>query len=374
VIHRIDEIALPPETGPWLLPGVTKDVIGQAPWLRPDFADAEVPFLASHTFAVEAGGPRVLVDTGIGNGKTRANPAWNSLNTDYLARLSAAGFAPESVDLVIITHLHTDHVGWNTRPDGDSWVPTFPNARYLTSRAEWDYWAATELDANRLQMFADSVHPVRDSGLIDLADVPGNGRQVAAGIRLVPAPGHTPGQIAVELRGADRSALITGDSIHHPVQLSHPHLVSCVDIDPEQAVRSRHQLLDTLADTDSLLLGTHFPQPTAGLVRRDNGNYRLHPEPGIAWRCRTGPPGAVGDPQRPADRCEVARTGRCRRVPAARVTGANTAPPGGPPPGCRQAPEVLRHSSRAWCPGRARGRRRGRPRRPRRQGPRGRWT
>ncbi|MGW2650440.1 MBL fold metallo-hydrolase [Streptomyces sp. NPDC001393] len=287
-VRRIDEIALPPQTGPWLLPAATKDVIDEASWLRPDFADAEVPYLASHTFAVEAGGLRILVDTGIGNGKERANPAWNGLDTDYLRRLAAAGFAPESVDLVIITHLHTDHVGWNTRLDGDRWVPSFPNARYLTSRTKWDYWAAADLDANRRQMFRDSVLPVHDNGQFDLADVPAKGHWVAAGIRLVPAAGHTPGQIAVELHGADRSALITGDSIHHPVQLSHPHLTSCVDIDPEQAVSSRRRLLDNLADTDDLLLGTHFPRPTAGLVRRDEGRYRLLPEPGTPTPAAAG--------------------------------------------------------------------------------------
>ncbi|MFF4522889.1 MBL fold metallo-hydrolase [Streptomyces bluensis] len=279
-VHRIDEIALPPQTGPWLLPGATKEVIDQAPWLRPHFAGAEVPYLASHTFAVAAGGLRILVDTGIGNGKERANPAWNRLDTEYLRRLTAAGFAPESVDLVIVTHLHTDHVGWNTRLDGDHWVPTFPNARYLTSRTEWDYWAAAALDANRRQMFRDSVLPVHDHGQFDLADIPAEGHQVQTGIRLVPAAGHTPGQIAVELHGTNRSGLITGDSIHHPVQLSHPYLTSCVDIDPEQAVSSRHRLLDRLADTDDLLLGTHFPHPTAGLVRREQGRYRLLPEPG----------------------------------------------------------------------------------------------
>ncbi|ATZ23219.1 putative quorum-quenching lactonase YtnP [Streptomyces lavendulae subsp. lavendulae] len=279
-IRRVDEIELPRATGPWLLPGATKEVLDEASWLRPDFADAEVPRLASHSFAVEAGGLRIVVDTGIGNGKARANPAWNGLDTDFLARLAAAGFAPESVDLVITTHLHTDHVGWNTRRAGHDWISTFPNARYLTSRTEWDHWAATDLDEARTQMFRDSVHPVRDAGQYDLVNVPEQSHEVAPGVFLVPAPGHTPGQVAVELRGSDRRALITGDSIHHPVQLSHPHLHSCVDIDPAQAVRTRTQLLDSLADTDALLLGTHFPQPTAGTVRRANGRYRLLAEPG----------------------------------------------------------------------------------------------
>ncbi|WP_311696453.1 MBL fold metallo-hydrolase [Streptomyces gibsoniae] len=282
VVHRIDEIALPPQTGPWLLPGATNDVIDEASWLRPHFADSDTIRLASHTFAVEACGLRILVDTGIGNDKTRANPAWNGLHSDYLQRLMAAGFAPESVDLVVTTHLHTDHVGWNTRLVDGEWQPTFPRARYLTSRAEWDYWTGAEMDDPRRQMFRDSVDPVHGNGQYDLVDVPGQGSEVAAGVWLVPAPGHTPGQVAVELRGTDRTAVITGDSIHHPVQLSHPHLTSCVDIDAEQAVRSRARLLEGLAGTDGLLLGTHFPHPTAGTVRTDGDRYRLYPEPGTA--------------------------------------------------------------------------------------------
>ncbi|WP_031174255.1 MBL fold metallo-hydrolase [Streptomyces durhamensis] len=279
-VRRVDEIELPRQTGPWLLPDATREVLDEASWLRPDFADADVPRLASHSFAVEAGGLRIVVDTGIGNGKTRANPAWNGLDTDFLQRLAAAGFPPESVDLVITTHLHTDHVGWNTRLAGEDWVPTFPNSRYLTSRTEWDHWAATDLDEARTQMFRDSVHPVRDAGQYDLVDVPEQGHEVAPGVLLVPAPGHTPGQVAVELRGSERRALITGDSIHHPVQLSHPHVHSCVDIDPAQAIRTRARLLDRVTDTDALLLGTHFPRPTAGTVRREHGRYRLLAEHG----------------------------------------------------------------------------------------------
>ncbi|GAA2744165.1 MBL fold metallo-hydrolase [Kitasatospora cinereorecta] len=282
VVRRIDEIALPAETGTWLLPGATGEVLDATPWLRPEFADAKAPLLVSHSFAVEAGGLRILVDTGIGNGKSRANPAWDGLDTDFDERLTAAGFAPDTVDLVITTHLHTDHVGWNTRLHEGRWEPAFRRARYLTARAEWDHWASVDLDPARRQMFADSVHPVRDSGQFDAVDVPEQGIEVADGVRLVPAPGHTPGQLAVELHGSSRSALITGDSIHHPVQLAHPHLTSCVDADPAQAVRTRNRLLTALADTDTLLLGTHFPQPTGGLVRRDgeSGRYRLHAEPG----------------------------------------------------------------------------------------------
>ncbi|WP_339154474.1 MBL fold metallo-hydrolase [Streptomyces sp. F41] len=277
-VRRIDETPLPPETGPWLLPEATADLVTQVPWLLPEFADDQgVLRLASHSFAVEADGLRIVVDTGIGNGKQRANPAWHQQQTAYEERLRAAGFAPESVDLVVLTHLHTDHVGWNTRAEGDDWVPMFPNARYLTSRTEWDHWAGAELDEPRQQMFRDSVHPVREAGLFDLLDVPDGGTDIAPGVRLLPTPGHTPGQVAVELSSHGERAVVTGDSIHHPVQLAHPGICSCADLDPALAARTRHRLLDSLADTPALLLGTHFPPPTAGSVRRAGDAYRLVP-------------------------------------------------------------------------------------------------
>ncbi|MFH0522185.1 MBL fold metallo-hydrolase [Streptomyces sp. M41] len=281
-IHRIEEIPLPPTTGPWLLPAATADVVGRQTWLSPDFADPEgVPYLHSQSFALRVGGLRVLVDTGIGNGRTRANPAWHDLRTDYLERLAAAGFTPDTVDLVVLTHLHTDHVGWNTTAGTDgAWVPTFPAARYVTSRAEREFWAGYDMDEPRRQMFRDSVHPVEDAGLLDLVDVPAEGAEIAPGLRLLPTPGHTPGHVAVELSsGGGETALITGDCIHHPVQFAHPAIGSCVDTDPEQAEATRHALLDSLAGTDTLVLGTHFPPPTAGRVVRHGSAYRLTPVP-----------------------------------------------------------------------------------------------
>ncbi|WJV51088.1 MBL fold metallo-hydrolase [Streptomyces flavofungini] len=279
--HRVDEVALPPETGPWLLPAATPDVVADAPWLRPDFADgAGTLRLSSHSFAITLGGRRVLVDTGIGNGKERANPAWHDLDTDYLERLARAGFAPDSVDLVVLTHLHADHVGWNTRLEGGSWVPTFPNARYLTARAEWDHWTAADLEPPRRQMFRDSVHPIRDAGLLDLIDTSAGPTEPVPGLRLLPTPGHTPGQVAVELHGDHLTALITGDAVHHPVQLARPDIGSCVDIDPALAEHTRRALLASVADTDTLLLGSHFAAPTAGRVATQEGT----PVPNSAFR------------------------------------------------------------------------------------------
>ncbi|KFU78638.1 MBL fold metallo-hydrolase [Amycolatopsis lurida] len=266
-VRRVDEVMLPPSTGPWLLPAATPEVVAGHGWLRPHFADgAGTLRLATHSFAISAGGLKILVDTGIGNGKRRANPAWHDLRTGYLDELEAAGFSPETVDLVVLTHLHADHVGWNTRAVAGEWVPTFPNARYLTSRTEREFWAGYDMDEPRRQMFRDSVHPVEDAGLLDLVDVPAVGVEVAPGVRLVPTPGHTPGHVAVRLGSGDETALITGDSIHHPVQIPHPDIGSCVDIDPGLAEATRRSLLASLAGTGTLILGTHFPAPTAGRV------------------------------------------------------------------------------------------------------------
>ncbi|MEV4742878.1 MBL fold metallo-hydrolase [Streptomyces sp. NPDC049555] len=279
-VHRIDEVPLPPATGPWLLPGATTDVVLRHDWLRPDYADHDGTLrLDSHSFAFVVGGLRVLVDTGIGNGKERANPAWHNLRTDFLERLAAAGFSPDSVDLVILTHLHADHVGWNTRKANGEWVPTFPDARYLTSRVEREFWATYDMDEPREQMFRDSVIPVEEAGLLDLVDVPEGGIEIAPGLRLISTPGHTPGHVSVELTSRGERALITGDCIHHPVQLARPAVGACVDIDPARSEASRRELLDSLADTDTLLLGTHFAPPTAGRVVTHGDAYRLSSVP-----------------------------------------------------------------------------------------------
>ncbi|KUN01154.1 MBL fold metallo-hydrolase [Streptomyces yokosukanensis] len=279
-VHRVDEVPLPPATGEWLLPDARPDVVTAQDWLHPHFADPEGTLhIDSHSFAFVVDGLRVLVDTGIGNGKQRANPAWHDLDTPYLERLTAAGFPPDSVDLVILTHLHADHVGWNTREENGAWVPTFPRARYLTSRAERDFWAGYDMEEARRQMFDDSVVPVERAGLLDLVDVPAEGAEIAPGLRLVPTPGHTPGHVAVELTSRGERALITGDCIHHPVQLAHPAIGACVDIDPGQSEASRRALLRSVAGTDTLLLGTHFAPPTAGRVVAHGDAYRILPVP-----------------------------------------------------------------------------------------------
>ncbi len=278
-VHRIDEIEFPAATGPWLLPGATAEVVSGEDWLRPDFADGGSIRLHSHSFAFEKEGMKILVDTGIGNGKTRANPAWHGLDTGYLDALAAAGFAPDEVDLVLLTHLHADHVGWNTREQDGEWVPTFPSARHVTARAEREFWAGYAMYEPRRQMFEDSVLPVERAGLLDLVDVPADGVEIVSGVRLLPTPGHTPGHVSIELRSAGETALITGDAVHHPVQFAHPEIGASVDIDPAESEKTRRRLLAELADSRALVLGTHFTPPTGGHLVRNGASYRLVEKP-----------------------------------------------------------------------------------------------
>jgi glyoxylase-like metal-dependent hydrolase (beta-lactamase superfamily II) len=262
-------------TSQFLLPDVTPEHL-QHLWLQPDFTDGHVPAMHVHIFAIEANGKRILVDTGIGNDKPRQIPDADGLQTPLLHSLTAAGFAPDTVDLVITTHMHIDHVGWNTHLVDNRWTPTFPNARYLTDRREWDYWTvAAETDEEVAQTHRDSLRPVRDSGLYDLLDIPSSGLEVADGVRLVPTRGHTPGHLSVKLTGTHRNALISGDSLHHPVQLAHPGIGTVGDIDPGEARTTRHQLLTELAAADDLLLGTHFAHPTSGRVRKRGNRFEL---------------------------------------------------------------------------------------------------
>lgn len=288
VVSRIDESVLPAPTGAWLLPDADP-VLARASGLGPEFVDGDGALrLATHTFALESDGRRILIDTAIGNGKQRANPAWHDLHTDWPAHLAAAGFAPDSVDLVVMTHVHADHVGWNTTLVDEQWVPTFPRARHVSAAAEWAHWTSVELEPARAQMIADSVLPVRDAGLLDTPEVGDDGLWLTSELRLVPTPGHTPGHVSVEISSAGERALISGDALHHPVQVVHPHLTSCVDVDPTAARRTRDRLLSALADDGTVLLGTHVPDPTALRIRRAGGRYAVEEVPPVTTGSHSG--------------------------------------------------------------------------------------
>ena len=253
-------------------PDVGPEDVQRHAWLRPLFAHRDGRLFASiHAFLIESEGRRIVVDTCVGNDKERELPMWNRLQGPFLDKLRDAGWPPESVDVVLCTHLHVDHVGWNTRLEAGRWVPTFPNAQYLFGRTELAHWLASTGDEDR-RIMADSVQPILDAGLA-LAVVAGHA--VTSEVRLEPTPGHTPGHVSVRIRSQGAEAVVTGDLMHHPIQCAEPHWQSRYDSDPEGARQTRRRFLEEHADRPVLVLGTHFAAPTGGHVVRDGAAWRF---------------------------------------------------------------------------------------------------
>ncbi len=258
----------------FILPDATREAAREISWLNPHFADDEGRLIMSiHALVIDTGDHRIIVDTCIGNDKPRQIPNWNNLQTSFLHDLEAAGYPRESIDTVLCTHLHVDHVGWNTMLVDGEWVPTFPNARYLLADKEYEYWSTTEDDAGYGDIMADSVQPVVDAGLVDFVDWE---HVVCDGVQLEPTPGHTPGHCSIHLTSAGQEALITGDCIHHPCQMTRLDWCSSADFDQAAGQATREQLLAKYVDSDVLFIGTHFATPTAGHVKHhEGGGYRL---------------------------------------------------------------------------------------------------
>ncbi|MGI9342256.1 MAG: MBL fold metallo-hydrolase [Gammaproteobacteria bacterium] len=237
--------------------------------------DAGTLIMSFHSFVVRTERGTLLVDTCVGNDKDRPMlPEWHRQKFPYLDRLRAVGLGPDDIDFVCCTHLHGDHIGWNTRLDNDRWVPTFRNARYLMADAEMRYWEQLhkdEPDNMYWRGWQDSVLPVIEDGLVDRV---ASDHEILPGIRLRPAPGHTPGNVVIELEQGDRSAVMSGDVVHHPVQIERPEWSSNFDGDPDHARVTRRELLERVADTDTRLLGAHFAGPSAVHVVSDGGDFK----------------------------------------------------------------------------------------------------
>jgi glyoxylase-like metal-dependent hydrolase (beta-lactamase superfamily II) len=258
----------------FILPQATREAVLPITWLQPHFADAEGRLKMSvHALVVETPDRRVIVDTCIGNDKQqRAIPGWNGLHTAFLADLALAGYQRDTIDIVLCTHLHVDHVGWNTMLVGGAWVPTFPRARYLMGRAEVEHWSAHSVSPSERAVFADSVVPVFNAGLVDLV---ATDHRISPELSLVPTLGHTPGHVSLRIVSRGEEALITGDFLHHPCQMARLDWSSAADHDPARAERTRREMFERLADTPVLVIGTHFAGATAGRVQRDGDAYRL---------------------------------------------------------------------------------------------------
>ena len=254
----------------FLLPQATPASVSDISWLRPHFVDPDGKLIMSiHALVIETPTRKIIVDTCIGNDKARNVPSWHKLQLPFLEDLQTAGYPRESIDTVLCTHLHVDHVGWNTMLVDGEWRPTFPNARYLIAQTEYDYWDQTHRagdQGNFGDIMTDSVRPVYDAGLVDLVAVDA---RLCDEVRLESTPGHTPGHISVHIESQGQHALITGDSFHHPCQIARTHWASSADYDQQASTATRQRLLEQYADSGVLIIGTHFATPTAGHIRHD---------------------------------------------------------------------------------------------------------
>ncbi len=258
-----------------VIPEATRENVKQIQWLTPHFADAEGNLKALvQAFVIETPDICAIIDTCVGNDKVRKDlPKWSKLHTDFLSQLAILR-RPDSINIVLCTHLHFDHVGWNTMLVDDKWVPTFPRARYLFSKEEFEYWKGrpkSEIEDDHAG-FIDSVLPVFEAGLVDLISV---GQKVSNEISLIPTPGHTPAHVSVLIKSRGEQAVITGDAIHHPCQIARPEWSTTSDNNQSQARASRLALLQRFADTQTLIIGSHFAMPTAGLLQHDGNTFKL---------------------------------------------------------------------------------------------------
>ena len=255
----------------FILPLASNEEIQKLPWLIPHFATEEGRLKMSiHSLVVETPTRRIVVDTGLGNDKEgRKVPTWNNRTEPFLEKMTAAGFPPESIDTVLCTHLHVDHVGWNTRLVGGQWVPTFTNARYVFGKIEYDYWKAHSDSPEHAAVFNDSVKPIADAGLTDLVT---SDQKLCDEITLIPTPGHSPGHMSIHIVSDGQQALLTGDAAHHPCQMTHLDWSSTADSDPKQSAVTRRELFGRFADQPTLVIGGHY---NAGHIKRDGDSFKF---------------------------------------------------------------------------------------------------
>jgi glyoxylase-like metal-dependent hydrolase (beta-lactamase superfamily II) len=273
-ITRVVELEMPVAYNPDgpFLKEATPEELRKMAWLYPHFVDEEDRLrLSIHALLVEAPGLRLVVDTCVGNDKARNILGKRALSSPFLQSMAEAGWSRETVDAVVCTHLHVDHVGWNTMLENGKWVPTFPKARYLIGSKELAHWRADK-DEEQQEILADSVQPILDAGLAELVEMD---HRICPEVRLAPTPGHTPGHVSVVIESEGESAVITGDMSHHPCQMGHPEWSPSFDSDPKAAATMRRRMFAEWADKPILVIGTHYAGPTAGRVKSDGGAFRF---------------------------------------------------------------------------------------------------
>ena len=262
-VTRIVEVE---RTGPmFVVPDAIPENIIKMPWLKPYFADEEGNTIVSvHALVIETSEKCIIVDTCLGNDKERHIPAWNNLQTKFLEDLERAGYKTTDIDTVLCTHLHTDHVGWNTVLINDKWEPTFKKADYLFGKDEWNYTEKQIKIPAYAEFINDSIIPIIESGLVKFVEVD---EKICEEVKLETTIGHTPGHVSSKIESEGKKASITGDFLHHPCQMEKLDWISSADWDPELAKETRKNKLLEYADEEILVFGTHFASPSAGFVR-----------------------------------------------------------------------------------------------------------
>ena len=296
-IARVVEIGRSTYPTAQMLPDSSAEAIARHHgWLKPHFWDESTGDIGSRiqTFVVRTPRHTVLVDTGVGNGKARAsNPVWNLREGSYLDDLAAAGVTPEQVDYVLCTHLHVDHVGWNTRLVNGHWVPTFPHAKYVMGGEEWQFWKH-ERDTGKEEWgcIDDSVLPIVAAGQAVLVD---DDYAVDEYLRFEPSRGHTPGHLSLRLTTPAGTAVFSGDLMHRTVQVAEPQWSSQFCHDAAHAARTRKEFVERHADTGTLILPAHFPAP-GYIVRAPGGGHRFTISAQLAFGCAAPIPPAPAGP------------------------------------------------------------------------------
>ena len=273
-IHRIIEQETTFLTAQDALPTLTPELLAEnRAWLQKAGAldTTDTLILCFQSYIIKTPHHTILIDSCLGNDKPRPlRPKWNMKTDDtYMRALEASGFSVNDIDFVMCTHLHVDHVGWNTRLENGRWVPTFPKARYVFGRGEFDYWTKENAKAP-VAPFADSVLPVVEA---NKAQIVQNDFSIGDHLRILPTPGHTPGHVAFMLGRAKDEAVFSGDLIHTPLQLRYPELSPKFDVDPLQAATTRRNFLERYCDTDTLCCTAHFPSPSMGKIRRHGNGF-----------------------------------------------------------------------------------------------------
>lgn len=275
-LSRVLEMIMPFERKKFFPDNTDEDWAPHRSWLEPDALDPATDslMLPMQSYVVQTPDHTILIDTCVGNHKQRpTRPQWHLKNDGtYLAALQANGIDPAQVDYVMCTHLHSDHVGWNTRLDNGRWVPTFPNAKYIFSEKELSSWRDSGHEKFSRDPYDDSVSPVVEAGLSQLV---ADDHVLNDFVRLEPTPGHTLGHVAVVLESAGAQAVMSGDLMHCPVQCVHPEWHPWPDWDPQMAAKTRRSFLERYADTDTLVCTAHFPLPSAGKIISQGEAFRF---------------------------------------------------------------------------------------------------